>query len=84
MIVCACEWTNEIELRANFKQKGNTLKKKKKVAIIKLWKTNRRYVIALHSYTFSICRVKLHDIHYLPLVNEDARWERFRLSAGNK
>lgn len=37
---------------------------------MELWKTNRRYIIALPSYTVSISRVKLHDIHYLLLVND--------------
>lgn len=68
-------------------RRGRTPNKREEIIIDvffkKLWKTSRRCVIALHFYTLYIRRVKLRDIHYLPLVNEDPRWGRCRLCRGD-
>lgn len=50
------------------------IRPKQRVADVKMWiKMNLRYIIARNFYT-----VKLRDTHYLPLVNEDPRWELHR------
>lgn len=77
-IVSACKWTNRIELRSNFERTAHT-QKQKVASCGKNEQAVRDRPLFLH-----ICRVKLHDIRYLLLVNEDPCWESYRLRRGNE